>query len=54
MNGIGKGTSIGGNVIQVGGKYDFKQMKFWFSRKYILNREVFEKVVNGNHVTFKD
>jgi hypothetical protein len=41
MNGIGKGTSIGGNVINVGGKFDFKQMKLWFSRKYILDRLVF-------------
>ena len=47
MSGIYKATAFGGNIIKGGGKDNFKEMKFWFDKNYIVNKDAFEHIVCG-------
>ncbi len=41
MSGIYKATAFGGNIIKEGGRDNFKEMKFWFDKNYIVNKDAF-------------
>jgi hypothetical protein len=41
MLGIYKATMLGGNIIKGGGRGDYKEMKFWFNKGYIVNKDAF-------------
>jgi hypothetical protein len=50
LKGIGKAFAFGGSVIRGGGVYGLEERNYWFQSRYVLEKEVFEEVVQGNRV----
>ena len=48
MTGFLKATKLGGNILTGGGNGSgFKEMKFWLTKQYIIDRPTFQYVAHG-------